>query len=1059
MIDEENFFKNEEISEEKIAPIKKTKGPCLILAGAGTGKTKTITGKIAYLIKKIGIKEDRILCLTFSNSAAGNLKEKVSQILKRETSAEISTFHSFCSRILQEHGSIIGIPYNFKIIDDIDALIILSRMDLTPNEAKSYAFTISQAKDLNIKREDYVGLVKKWKMELEGISPDVFKWEEKYKETIVSLRTLNTENLGVKEKSNKRKELLKFKELYEKIKKYKNFLEKWEKYEEYKKQKGLLDYADLNLKVLELLKNVEEDFLRKRYDYIIVDEFQDTSYIQFELLKKLVNKDRDITVVGDKNQTIYAFRGAFVDNVDDFKKEFEDTEEFRITENFRSTQEILDASYSLIKNNYEDESSVLKLFSKEKGEKPLVIECKNGDEEARRIVEIIDNEVKQGRKLSDIFVLYRSHSQGETIKMFLQNRGYPINVSGGTSIFLDSEILTVSAFLEIIANFEKPYYKGEQSWWKVLHRRGVLNQPDSIKIAEYKKLSKKSLQYVLYHELDKVNISKNGREIIEKIKNQVEEIYKKRNYSICKIILSAYELLGIVDEFRCKDDFNSKQTLMNLKEFYLIAENFEENHSKDIADFVDYLRILDELNEEIKSSPVKIENSINLMTVHASKGLESPVVILSNMVENRFPITRTGGNRPLIPFEIHPQFKDMFADGRNPDENEIKERESELMLKDERKLCYVAMTRAQKKLFFTYAINYTEKTQRKASEFLDEVRDFTAFEKDEKITEKVLSKDSNFDRTVFSLKEDILKNMDNLTFEELNKKIMFYKSLKNPELISKLSSEDRKNAEEIIKSGSINEERMEFPVEKIELSFSSLSSYIDCPKRFEIEKILGMPSIYNEEESSDALNRGSFIHEILETAVFRKIKTKEELFAVKEELSKLSKYSSKKFKGVDECLSVFWIREKNDFSKNMFTEKKFNFELNGFKFTGKIDRIDLIDEKNIHIIDYKTGTYPIELNKIFLQLGMYALAVNTAEEFKNFNVKKLSLFLLEQEDNKSYNVENGILVPVTRGNKKPLAEIEKEILEASENIKNDFKKGFERSEKNCDRCPFKFYCK
>jgi len=1050
------------LSKDKIPVIEKIKGPCLVLAGAGTGKTKTIVAKIAYLVEK-GVREDRILCLTFSNNAAASLKDKVSELLGKETVSTVSTFHGYCNEILKEYGSRIGVPYGFRLIDETDAMMILFKNNLEAKEASFYANTIMKAKDLNISIKEYKELIRKLETELESISPEVNKGEDEFKAKVIQLKTLNSLDLGRSEKSARKKELSSFVDLYSRIMELKDFVKNWEYYDNYKDSNGMLDFGDLNLIVLELLELVEDDFLRKNYDYIIIDEFQDTSYVQFELIKKVVNPNFDITVVGDANQTIYAFRGAFTDNIMQFRKEFnlKKGDEFRLDENFRSTQDILDLSYELIKHNYDDESEVFRLKSNLKeSNKVKIIECLNGEEEARSIVEIIDEKAKT-TPLSDICVLYRSHSQGAMIKKFLEKRGYPLQVYGGTDIFANTDINDIISFLEILANFEKPYFKAGQAWWRILHNEGFLSGQDSIILAEYAKKTKKSIQYLLYNELNELGLSTNGVKIIEKFKDSIERLRSIRNKRVSELILEAYKILGIVNEFKLKDDLTSKQALVNLKDFYSIARDFEANHSKDVVDFVEYLRIIDELGSDLKTSNVENENSINLMTIHASKGLEFPIVFLINVVKGRFPLNR-GGKEPLIPYELHPQFKHLFNNDSENLVKDIKDLKSDLKLKEERKLAYVAMTRAQKELILTYALQYDEgKNEKSASEFILEVKKLCEFVKDEKITDKFLVEDSELDRYMHFLKKELFKNIDEASYKDSLAQLLVYKSLKDKSLLKELTPELRKEVEEITDSAiKMLEKKPVFNPEKLKISFSGLSIYDVCPKKFELDKVLNMPKIW-EEKTSYAMLRGSFVHKILEEAVRRKVKTKDELFKLRDEIKKDSEFINLEAKGVDECLEVFWARNSPGFKNNLSVEEDFEFKHNGFIFTGKIDRIDLLEKNNIHIIDYKTGNAP-DNDKMFLQLGMYAFAVKNYEKLKKYNPKKLSLQLLEQDNDKTYDVNEGILSPESgRGNKQELKEVEEKIIKLANGIKDDFSKGFKRLGKarDCEFCDFRFYCK
>jgi DNA helicase-2/ATP-dependent DNA helicase PcrA len=220
-----------------------------------------------------------------------------------------------------------------------------------------------------------------------------------------------------------------------------------------------------------------------------------------------------------------------------------------------------------------------------------------------------------------------------------------------------------------------------------------------------------------------------------------------------------------------------------------------------------------------------------------------------------------------------------------------------------------------------------------------------------------------------------------------------------------------------------------------------------------------MPTIYDE-KGSGAMDKGSLVHKILEEAVNRKIKTKADLFKIKDEFIGKPEFKNANHEGIDESLEVFWARNSPGFSNNLFNEFDFNFQLNGFNFNGKIDRIDKVEGKDIHIIDYKTGGAPTN-EKMFLQLGMYALAVNSDERLKKYNPKLLSLQLLEEEKDKTYEVIGDELIMKGGRTKPKLSDIKKEIMNLAEGIKKDFSEGFKRikDERECDKCEYRFYCK
>ncbi len=1058
-----------ELSKDKRDVVLKTRGPCLVKAGAGTGKTLTIVTKVAYLIKKEGFEESRILGLTFSNSAAGLLKEEIDKTLGYCSRVETGTFHSFCKSILDKYGERIGIQPGFQLITDIDTAIILHKLGYSSSKSKLFANTIMKAKDLNISIRDYRNFLKNLKEKIKALYDNESLWEEHYKQVIVDLRTMHTRELSTAEKRALKKELLSFKDRYEMFRKYGEFVAAWEKYEKAKNERNALDLSDLNLKVLELLKVSDENFLSRNYDYVIVDEFQDTNYIQFELIKRLVNDDHNITVVGDPNQTIYAFRGAYVGNFEMFVKEFDlhEKDQFTLETSFRSTQRILDTSYELISSNYKKGKPIRLLsHNEEKGDKVKIFECLNELEEARKVKEIIEKRIGEGIPLSDIAVLYRSHSQGAAVKRMLENRGIPIRVVGGTDLLSLPEIKAVISLLELVDNLENPNYMGDQSWWRILHYENQLSPEDSIALANYRKKSYKSIQEVIFNDADKAGLSREGLSILRSVKRKVKELREFKG-ALTTIVMKAYEALGLNKLGR-----ERKNRLILMRDFYEMARNFQEVHGSSLSDFISYLEIYNEMGKEHMMEEAKT-NAVNLMTIHASKGLQFDTVILVNLASQRFPLTR-GGIEPLIPDELNPQVKDLFEKGLSEKEleAEIKSRKEELKLMEERKLCYVAMTRAKKHLFLTRARSYGE-TEREPSVFLSDIGlkgygdyDNMTYLADEE-TRGDWNPDSSLDRVRNSLITQLVRSLDDSDISTSINHLLTYKGLAGQKASKdyivkhwkEINPDERiRRLKEKISSGIIN--TLPFDAANFKLSASALKNYNECPRKFELAYIYRMPT-YLEEDTSGALNKGSFVHKVLEDAVSRKVKSLKEIFDIKDSLLKLPKWKGVDTSGVDVMLRVFWKRNKDKIKDNLYTEEKFDMMFKDFRFTGVIDRIDRIDRRGegVEIIDYKTGKSSVSPDDAFIQLGLYDIAVRHSPKFRGLRPVKLTLEMLEHERPKEYVIENGIIIPASkRGKSISLEEVEKMILDIARKIMHDYQYGYDRNTKKCDRCPYRFYC-
>jgi DNA helicase II / ATP-dependent DNA helicase PcrA len=341
--------------------VEHSSGPLLILAGAGTGKTTTITAKIAFMIEKQGIESGKILALTFSREAARNMEQKIRELLERGADVKVSTFHAFCAELIKDNAEKCRVSEQFTIFEDTDAAIMIYKESGTTTEnAALYSKTISIAKDLNLPIDEFKNhLQKKKAFLLEFVEES--KLEPFYRECKVNLNTFHLKNKEQqKDLKNDKKSWKDFIELYEGYRKYADFINAWETYEERKKALNCLDYGDLNWIVLNLFNTYGTTEINDTYSHIIIDEFQDTNYVQFELIKHLTAKEQNITVVGDVNQSIYAFRGAYSDNIEEFKKQFRIYESniISLDVSFRSTNKILKVAHELISQNYpEDQKS------------------------------------------------------------------------------------------------------------------------------------------------------------------------------------------------------------------------------------------------------------------------------------------------------------------------------------------------------------------------------------------------------------------------------------------------------------------------------------------------------------------------------------------------------------------------------------------------------------------------------------------------------------------------------------------------------------------------------
>ncbi|MCL7415547.1 MAG: ATP-dependent helicase [ANME-2 cluster archaeon] len=1075
----------EGLKEKQLSAVKHTTGPLLILAGAGTGKTTTITAKIAYMVKELGIDPAHILALTFSREAATNMKVKVEQLLGGVSEVQVSTFHSFCAQIIRENADKCGVPSEFAILEDVDTAIILHKdLGAPVRDALLYANSISKAKDLNITIDtlkEFLGGKKQVLLDMEG---DEESWEKTYHRNTTRLNTFhlldNTEKKGLK---SERRAWIEFNDVYTEYVRYRDLIGTWVKYEKRKKRRGVLDYGDLNKKALEFLNTYGAQHVTDRYRYIIIDEFQDTNYVQFELIKLLSGDERNVTVVADPNQTIYAFRGAYTNNIQEFTKYFNilPGDIVSLDVSFRSTDRILRVSHDLIKGNYSaidmDMCIQLHNYAGVEGENVHIVETTDDNEEARYVVEQIEKCLERGMNPSEIAVLYRTHAQGRKVKQALENRGHSIRVKDDTDFLKQPEIKTALAYLYVLDTIGHPKARGTESWWRLFHHNHTLGTADSILIGEYLKKHRVSFQEAIFHHLGRLDLSPQGLRAVKQMKQRIGSLKEKLVLDVSDIVLEVLDASGLSRQFTHENTRRNKEAMMNLRNLFEMAVKFEKSHGRDLGEFIAYLEILDEMGKNPPAARISDEEAVNLMSIHSSKGLEFKAVFVISMAKDRFPLFR-GGVEPLIPIELMGHYQDVLEQDfatENKRTNAIRERKREIKLEEERRLCYVAMTRAKEYLVLTLAEQYDGRVRRPSEFLMDmgydnwrapdtpvlDVPDITYLHDTDVRSEEII-RHSELERMKVQRKKLILETLDSGSFEESLEHLLTYHALRDGnetdylEVInSKWDELDPKVQVNDILIRDHTSEGMPHPSD-ITFSVTSINTYSKCPKMYELQQVLGMPT-RAEEQSDGAMNVGSFVHRVLEMAVRQKISTREQLDGIVASLTELDRWKWVDIDRARPLLDVFWERHKDTIPNNLMVEKMFSVKLVDHIFTGFIDRVDLIagTDNEVEIIDYKTGKEPgpVERSR---QLLLYARGFN--ELRPEYQVQKLTLELLSQEKPRVYELQDGEYVS---SRVKPLdSEVIPEMVETAERIIHDYRYGFETrdDDKQCKKCGYRLYC-
>ena len=624
--------------------VEKTEGPVLILAGAGSGKTRVLTTRIGHLIEDKGVQPANILAITFTNKAANEMRERVEETLESDASDMwISTFHSCCVRILRKDINRIGYNRSFVIYDSADQVTLVKDC----------------LKELNL--------------------------NDKVFEPKMIISTIS----GAKDKLYDPKQ---FKAMHMNDNRMSKIADVYALYKDRLKRNSALDFDDLIFKTVELLKSDKEvlDYYRNRFKYIMVDEYQDTSKAQYELIKILAKEHQNICVVGDDDQSIYGWRGADIRNILEFEKDYDDVHVVKLEQNYRSTQIILDAANTVISNNIERKRK--RLWSEKKDGELIKIQVAQDEiEESDFVADMIAKiSREQNRSYKDFAVLYRANAQSRSVEDALNRSQIPYNIYGGTKFYERKEIKDLIAYLRVIQNPQD-----DISIKRIINvpRRGIGLRTIE-KIEDRASLKQESIYSVLIDIETNSEISTKARNSIsEFVDNVIGTLRTMREvYPVSKLIekvIESIDYYGYIDELYKGDKEEAEERKDNVKEFISVAMEFEQNsEEKDLETFLTGVALTSESSEEEEI------DKVSLMTIHTSKGLEFPVVFIVGMEDGLFPIARAV---------------------RSMSDSEIEE---------ERRLCYVGITRAKEILYLTLTQKrtlYGKTNPSIASRFMEEL--------------------------------------------------------------------------------------------------------------------------------------------------------------------------------------------------------------------------------------------------------------------------------------------------------------------------------------------------
>lgn len=607
------------LNEKQREAVLCTQGPLLILAGAGSGKTRVITHRIAYLIEDKGVNPWNIMAITFTNKAAGEMRERVDELVGfGSESIWVATFHSSCVKILRRYIDRIGYDNNFTIYDTDDQKTVVKEIckrlniDTKTLKERSILSAISSAKN-------------------ELISPEKYIKE-------------SGDNYGKSRIGHVYKE-----------------------YQEQLKKNNALDFDDLLVKTVELFESCPDvlESYQERFKYIMIDEYQDTNTVQFRFVSLLASKYKNLCVVGDDDQSIYKFRGANIGNILNFEKVFPDTEVIKLEQNYRSRGNILKAANQVIRNNTARKDKAL-WTDREDGDKIQLMEYDNAYEEADGIAEDIEKNVREGRfSYSQCACLYRTNAQSRTLEEKLITRNIPYKLFGGVNFYQRKEVKDMLAYLKTVDNA-----RDDVAVKRIINipKRGI-GQTTLDKVQAFADRNELSFFEALKR-VDEIDLAARTANKVRDFVNSIR-VYRSKlgEFPLTEIFEDIIEGTGYVEELKAENTEEALGRVENIEELLSKLADYQ-NHTEEptLSGFLEEVALVADIDSYEENNDYVV-----LMTIHSSKGLEFPKVYLCGMEDGLFP-----------------SYMSITAD--DPDEVE-----------EERRLCYVAITRAMDSLTVSYA--------------------------------------------------------------------------------------------------------------------------------------------------------------------------------------------------------------------------------------------------------------------------------------------------------------------------------------------------------------------
>lgn len=890
----------EGLNKQQVQAVKHGDGPLLIIAGAGTGKTRVITQRIAWLINQGLAKTDEILALTFTDKAAKEMQERVDILMPYGyTDIWISTFHAFGDRLLRENALVAGLNPDFKVLARSESAVFFREhlFEFTLNYYRPLAEPtrfiealisfFSRAKDEDISAEEYLKYAQDFMIKVKAGPQDNANEELAVQQMEVAAAYV--------------------------------------KYQELLAKEGLVDFGNQFYLSLQLLRQhplILQNY-QKQFKYILVDEFQDTNFAQFQIVKLLAGAVKNITVVADDDQCIYRWRGAAYSNVLNFIEEFPAAEKITLIQNYRSTQAILDSSYQLIQYNNPERFEIKAKIDKhligltKEGAKPCHLHFDTHSAETDNVSKIIEDKVSLGKfKYRDFAILVRSNSDAQGFIQSLNMLNIPWQFSGNQGLYGRGEVKLCINFLRVIANPSDSlslYYLVSSEVYKA-------DLTDLTLCNHFARRRNRTL-YDVFNDLEKITelgqLKDDTKEKIKQVLSDIEKFMQvSRDETTGRLLYSFLTDTGYLKYLTHNPSLEKETKIQNIAKFFNQVRDFELVAKEDrVISFIRHLNLLIESGDDPPTVEADLDqDAVNILTIHKAKGLEFRVVFLVSLVQGKFPLPKRSQQIELPDVLI----KEVLPTG-------------DFHTQEERRLFYVGMTRAKDELYLTSAEDYGGKRLRKVSQFVLEA----------------LGKQPG---------EGIEK-----------KKTAAIESIKRFAPVKELPKTAAQK---------IPEDKL------VSLSYYHIDDYLTCPLKYKYVNILRVPIMEHH-----TVIYGRAMHEAVSQYLLRKLNghkvTIDEVLDCFEanfdpqgflDVS----HQEERFRIGREALVRFYKDEEARKSIPKFIEKEFSFVIGDNKITGRFDRIDM-EQDGAVIMDFKTSAIKTQKDadkrvKESKQLALYALA-------------------------------------------------------------------------------------